>query len=67
MFLHDAILESVTCGDTQVTAADLRMMIKKYDKVDRATGLTGFQSQFSVSGQYRFSCCCLFIEEEGGE
>ena len=49
MFLHDAILESVTCGDTQVTAADLRMMIKKYGRVDPITGLTGFQSQFNVS------------------
>ena len=49
MFLHDAILESVTCGDTQVTAANLRMMIKKYGRMDAITGLTGFQSQFNVS------------------
>ena len=49
MFLHDAILESVTCGDTQVTAADLRMMIKKYGRVDPITGLNEFQSQFNVS------------------
>ena len=49
VFLHDAILESVTCGDTQVTAANLRMMIKKYGRVDAITGLTGFQSQFNVS------------------
>ena len=49
MFLHDAILESLTCGDTQVTAANLRMMIKKYGRMDAITGLTGFQSQFNVS------------------
>ena len=53
MFLHDAILESVTCGDTQVTAADLRMMIKKYERVDPLTGLTGFQSQFQVSHTFK--------------
>ena len=50
IFLHDAMLESVTCGDTQITAADLRLKIKKYDKVDASTGLTTFQSQFNVRG-----------------
>ena len=50
IFLHDAMLESVTCGDTQITAADLRLKIKKYDRVDASTGLTAFQSQFNVRG-----------------
>ena len=49
MFVHDAILESVTCGDTQITAANLHMIIKTYGRVDAITGLTGFQSQFNVS------------------
>ena len=62
MFLHDAILDSVTCGDTQVTAADLRMMIKKYGKVDPITGLTGFQSQFFVS----FKLCVCVCGGGGG-
>ena len=44
------MLESVTCGDTQITAADLRLKIKKYDRVDASTGLTAFQSQFNVKG-----------------
>ncbi len=48
-FLHDAMLESVTCGDTQITAADLRMKIAKYTKVDPSTGQNTFQSQFNVS------------------
>ena len=51
IFLHDAILESVTCGNTQITAADLRVVIGKYGKVDPSTGVTYFQSQFDVSGQ----------------
>ena len=51
IFLHDAMLESVTCGDTQITAADLRLKIKKYDRVDTSTGLTTFQSQFNVRGE----------------
>ena len=49
IFLHDAILESVTCGNTQITAADLRMVIGKYGKVDSSSGVTHFQSQFNVS------------------
>ena len=49
IFLHDAILESVTCGNTQITAADLRMVIGKCGKVDPSTGVTHFQSQFNVS------------------
>ena len=28
-FIHDAILESVTCGDTQISATNLRMNIAK--------------------------------------
>jgi len=43
------MLESVTCGDTKITAADLRMKISKYGKVDPATGMDTFQSQFAVS------------------
>ena len=42
------MLESVTCGDTQITAADLRMKIKKYERVDPATGENTFLSQFKV-------------------
>ena len=49
VFLHDAILESVICGDTQVNAADLRHIMHKYTKADVSTGLTKFESQFNVS------------------
>ena len=49
IFLHDAILESVTCGNTQISASDLRAVIRKYGKVDPSTGVTHFQSQFNVS------------------
>ena len=29
MFIHDAKLEKVRCGDTQVSATDLRQVLKK--------------------------------------
>ena len=41
-FIHDAILESVTCGDTQISATNLRTAIVKLGKKD------GFQHQMKV-------------------
>ena len=43
MFIHDAILESVTCGDTQISATNLRMATTKMKKTD------GFKHQMKVS------------------
>jgi len=43
VFIHDAILEYVTCGDTQINAADLRTAIADLN------GITKFQNQFAVS------------------
>ena len=36
VFVHDAILESLTCGDTQITPADVRTQIKKLEQRDSA-------------------------------
>ena len=48
IFIHDAILESITCGDTQIITTDLRKMIVQLGKADPSTGLTGFSNQFKV-------------------
>ena len=42
ILIHDAILESVTCGDTQITSNNVRYAMKKL-------GDAGFSYQFSVS------------------
>ena len=47
-FIHDVILESVTCGDTQISSGELRPTIAKLKNTDPATGKTLFQSQFEV-------------------
>ena len=44
-FIHDAILESVTCGDTQILATNLRTTIAKNDSKNQPHG---FQYQFKV-------------------
>ena len=47
-FIHDVILESVTCGDTQISSGELRPTIAKLKNADSATGKTHFQAQFEV-------------------
>ena len=47
VFIHDAVLESLTCGDTQIPASELSSAIEKL-KEDRETGRTGFDTQFHV-------------------
>ena len=48
MFIHDAVLESLTCGDTQISASGLSNAIEKLKEKDRVTGRTGFETQFHV-------------------
>ena len=47
-FIHDAILESVTCGDTQIAATNLRMKLVKMKRNDNKNESHGFQYQFKV-------------------
>ena len=51
MFIHDAILESVTCGDTQISAGDLRRQIQKMSSVAPGKTVSGFQYQFQILEQ----------------
>ena len=48
VFIHDAVLESLTCGDTQIPASGLSGAIEKLKEKDRETGKTGFETQFHV-------------------
>ena len=63
IFVHDAILESVTCGDTQIETFSLRVAMRKL-RERSLQGETGFQQQFSVSyhahTQSRFTIDCMF-------
>ena len=48
IFIHDAILESVTCGDTEISSANLRLIMKKMSRVNPETKATPLQTQFKV-------------------
>ncbi|XP_064386430.1 receptor-type tyrosine-protein phosphatase alpha-like isoform X2 [Halichondria panicea] len=51
VFIHDAILESVTCGDTQICAGDLRRQIQKMSLVAPGKTTSEFQYQFQILEQ----------------
>ena len=48
MFIHDAILEVVTCGDTQIDSGNLRVKLNKLQRKDQS-GKTELELQFTVS------------------
>ena len=48
IFIHDAILEWVTCGDTQINASEFRAALHTL-KSKTQSGETGFEHQFGVS------------------
>ena len=48
MFIYDAILESITCGNTQISAADLQIVVTKLRQRDPNTQLSGYKQQFKV-------------------
>ena len=48
MLIHDAVLECLTCGDTQISASNLPRLLKELGEKN-SSGKTGFENQFSVS------------------
>ena len=46
-FIHDALSDHITCGDTSVMAHELRGAIVDMNKKD-GTGKSGFEQQFEV-------------------
>ena len=49
MFIHDALCDHITCGDTSVLAHELKPTIARFMRVNKVTKRTGFQEQFAVS------------------
>uniref|UniRef100_A0A1X7TQK7 protein-tyrosine-phosphatase n=1 Tax=Amphimedon queenslandica TaxID=400682 RepID=A0A1X7TQK7_AMPQE len=51
IFVNDAVLESVTCGNTQVDSRNARIVFNRMSKLDTKTGQTGYEEQFTVLQQ----------------
>ena len=49
MFIHDSLSELVVCGETDIVAADIRIVINEMMRqVAGETETTGFQKEFEV-------------------
>ena len=49
-FIHDAVLETLICGDTQIPSSDFLRALDELKKVDKHfNGKTGFEKQFQAS------------------
>ena len=49
IFIHDAILESVICGDTEIPSANLRKALEEMDQIDPKENISALAKQFKVS------------------
>ena len=54
IFIHDALDELITCGETDISAAGLRVKVNRLRKVVPGKGITGFAEQFQVEMIMKF-------------
>jgi len=54
MFIHDAILEAVLCGNTEVPARSLNTHIKNLTTLQTRDGVTNMEIEFKVCSNQRF-------------
>ena len=52
VFIHDAVLESIVCGNTQIPADDFRSTFEALKQTKPDTDESGFQAQFNVCHLY---------------
>lgn len=48
IFIHDALLEAVTCGNTEVPARNLYAYIQKLTQIEAGENVTGMELEFKV-------------------
>jgi len=48
VFIHDALEELVTCGETDISAGNLRVKVNKLHKIIPGKAISGFEDQFKV-------------------
>ena len=47
-FIYMALLESITCGNTEISSFDLRVALKKLAMVNPTTKISGLASEYQV-------------------
>ena len=48
VFIHEALNELITCGETDITAAKLRIITNRIHQNAEGKKTTGFEEQFEV-------------------
>ena len=51
MFLHDAVLEAIICGETEIPTDKYQTKLQELKEIDSSTGCSGLQSQFDILSQ----------------
>lgn len=59
VFIHDAILESLVCGETLIAVTNFRLVWNKLSRIDQETGRTGLEAQHQVIMSCQF--CSNFV------
>ena len=60
VFIHDALNEKISCGSTEIVAANLRITINQLYRSTDSKQVSGFQSQFEVCS-YSSRIICLSL------
>ena len=60
MFLHQAVMEALTCGNTEIAPEDLGITIDKLARTQKSSQRTGFANEFKVQ------VCFVLVEEATG-
>jgi len=67
IFIHDAVLEYITCGDTSIEAPNVMRAMAKLKTKDKMTGLNGYEQELKVSVEKNDSYLCtntLYVDTE---
>ena len=52
IFIHDALDELITCGETDIPPTGLMVKVNRLRKIVPGKGITGFAEQFQVDINY---------------
>lgn len=58
IFIHDALLEAVTCGNTEVPARNLYSYIQRLTQIEPGENVTGMELEFKVRSIRRVLRSC---------
>ena len=52
VFLHQAVMEALVCGNTEIIPQDLRIVMNKLSMVHKPPKKTGYEREFKVTSNY---------------